>query len=103
MKEFINKPCKMQFLDDSGKSRDVTYADLIKYCLDTPPQGGFSVSEMSKRIKILDILENSESGANLSFGKDQGNTIMQCIDSSKWSRMHRDITEFVDYARECFQ
>ena len=71
------------------------YSDLILACLKNPPQGGYDVTEMRKRIKAMDIIEKG--GETLEFEDADFDCIKRCVNSMRWGSVHREIIEFVDY------
>lgn len=78
-----------------GSIKPLTYTDLLKICLNNPPQGGFSVTEMRQRLKIIDSLETANGKIKL---EDADYVLTStCVKDFKWAQMHKDILEFIDH------
>lgn len=71
------------------------YSDLIMICVKNPPQGGYNVDEMRKRIKVMDVIEKG--GDSLGFEDADYECVKQCVKSMRWASVHKDIIDFVDY------
>lgn len=71
------------------------YSGLITVCVQNPPQGGYDVDEMRKRIKIIDIIEKG--GTALVFEDADFDCLKQCVNSMRWAYMHKEILNFLDY------
>ena len=74
------------------------YSDLIMLCVTNPPQGGYDVAEMRKRLKVMDTIERG--GDNLEFEDADFDCVKQCIKSMRWAFIHKEIIDFVDYISE---
>lgn len=72
----------------------MTYGDLIKACLNTPPQGGFSIEDMRSRLNIFDICDKAN--GSLKFEDTQAELIKTVVKDYKWGIMHLDLVEFTD-------
>lgn len=71
------------------------YSGLIMVCMRNPPQGGYDVEEMRKRIKVMDVLDKGEE--TLEFEDADFECVKQCVKSMRWASIHKEILEFVDY------
>ncbi len=71
------------------------YSDLITICMRNPPQGGYDVEEMRKRIKVMDTLDKG--GKTLEFEDADFECVKQCVKNMRWASIHKEILEFVDY------
>lgn len=71
------------------------YFSLAKICLNQPPQGGFDVAEMAKRLRVMDALV----GDQASLEDADYETLKACVNVARWGVLHRDIKEFADYIK----
>lgn len=69
------------------------YFKLIEICLDSPPQGGFSPSEMVKRFKISEKLK----GEIAEFDSGEIEKIKEVVKATGWAFRSKEIVEFSDY------
>ncbi len=74
-------------------------SDLIKICIQNPPQNGYDVSEMRKRIRVTDVIEKAGNGT-LEFEDADFECLRQCVKNMRWFVVHKEIIEFVDYISE---
>lgn len=76
---------------------EIAYIDLLKIAINSPSQGGYSVSEMAQRIRLLDTVETAEKvGANsVSFEDSDYQALAKLMKEAKWSVLSRTIVEFV--------
>lgn len=71
------------------------YSGLIAVCVRNPPKDGYDVTEMRKRIKILDITDKGDE--TLEFEDADYECVKQCVKGMRWASVHKEIVEFVDY------
>lgn len=71
------------------------YADLIMLCMNHPPQGGYDIAEMRKRIKVMDVV--AESGDSIEFEDADFACVKQCVSDMRWGFAHKDILDFIDH------
>lgn len=70
---------------------------LIKIALDTPPDGGFTTSEMRSRIKILDKMELvSEEETCLELNESEASILKIATKTIKWAILDKFILDFED-------
>ncbi len=74
------------------------YSDLIKVCINRPSKDGCDISEMRKRIKVIDVIEKG--GKSLEFEDADFECLKQCVKNMRWFVVHKEIIEFVDYISE---
>lgn len=72
-----------------------TYSDLIMFCVKNPPQGGFDIADMRKRMKVMDVIEKG--GESLEFEDAEFECVKQCVKNMRWPFLHKEVMEFVDY------
>jgi len=70
------------------------YVDLAKLCIDSPPQGGFTVDEMRKRLKIAERLD--EATARIELEDAEYEKLNELVSQYRWGIMHPDVIGFVD-------
>jgi hypothetical protein len=81
--------------DESGETTFMTYADLIKICLNNPPKNGWTTDEMRKRIKIEDKLEDLKAEDDISLEDAEFDKVVECS-KVPWQFKHKDIIAFED-------
>ncbi len=74
------------------------YSDLIMLCVKNPPQGGYDMTEMRKRIKVLDVIEKG--GETLEFEDADFECVKNCVKNMRWGFAHQEIINFNDYISE---
>lgn len=74
--------------------QSMMYADLAKLCIDSPPQGGFTVDEMRKRLKIAERLDTAN--ARIELEDAEFDKLRELIGQYRWGLMHPDVIAFVD-------
>lgn len=87
-----NKETSLDFEDKNGK-RKMTYFDLIKMCLDNPPQGGFSRDDIKKRNRI----EEKIKGEVAELEHDEFHSLKKICSDMKWRVRSSEIENFFDY------
>lgn len=70
-----------------------SYFKLLEICLDFPPQGGFSPSEMVKRYKLSEKLI----GESVEFDSGEMEKIKEVVKATNWNFRHKAIIDFADY------
>ncbi len=76
---------------------EIATTDLLKIAINSPVQGGYSVSEMLQRIKLLDTVEKAEkeNATEVQFEDADYQTLGALVKSTKWGIISRTIVEFV--------
>lgn len=80
-------------LEIPGDIKD--YFDLIKICMNQPPQGGYNADEMRKRLRVLNVIDKEKESMELEDA-DVACT-QQCVKEMRWNFLHQDILNFVEY------
>lgn len=102
MKTFINKATEITFKEPISKGSEelkvtnMTFADLAKMSLNSPPQGGWTTDEMRTRLKVTDKLEDITPEATVEFEDAEFAKIVECS-KIKWNFMHKDIVAYEDF------
>lgn len=73
-----------------------TTATLIRYCLDFPPQGGFTPSALKERSRIDAKIDGVAVGALIELEDADFATARKCVEEARWSARHADINAFLD-------
>ena len=92
----LSTSIKLNLKDEKGVTTEkiMTYFDMIKSALDTPPkEGGFSRAEMKARNKIEDKLI----GESAEFEHDEFHYLKGICNSIYWFTKHRDLEGFLNY------
>ncbi len=95
MRTIVNKSTEITMADESGEAIFMTYADLIKICLNNPPKNGWTTDEMRKRIKIEDKLEDLKAEGDISLEDAEFDKVVECS-KVPWQFKHKDIIAFED-------
>ncbi len=80
------------------KGQPTCYVSLIRDALNMPPQGGFSVTEMRKRMEI-DIKITSDKMKELKVEDAEYLVIQECVKNMRWGVMSKEICDFCDYLK----
>lgn len=76
------------------QEQEVKTSDLLKNCLNAPPQGGLTPEDMRKRIKVLDVLEASTD--TLELEDADAETLKACVGEMRWTLINKDILHLCD-------
>ncbi|OGC68305.1 hypothetical protein A2415_04450 [candidate division WWE3 bacterium RIFOXYC1_FULL_39_7] len=75
----------------------ISYADFARTALNNTPQSGFSIDEMRKRMRILDILDKEKLGfEEMDLNNEDIKILKSSVSSMKWGVIHKDIIAFCD-------
>ena len=78
-----------------GAPRTLTQEQMIRACLDHPPQQGMVASVQRQRFIILDQLEKMKCKVLLLEAKDL-EQLQLCVQNMPWNTLDRDILGFSD-------
>lgn len=107
MRKFQNK--SILSLAKASQAEAPTYIDIMKQCLNEAPEGGFTLADVRRRMKILDSIDAQLSSLEEGIGKSDvvfefedadAEVMVQCVRSAKWGKLHREVIEFVDHVEE---
>ena len=74
------------------KGLQTDYKSVITMIINSPPREGLSISDMRKRIKILDLLEKSDEILEI---EDEYYKLLQgLVKNFKWMQIDKNIIEF---------
>lgn len=98
MRKFENKLTELvKTVDGQGNAEEkMTYVDMINYCLNIPPQGGWTPTVMKERLDVETVLEDYTEGDEVMIEDSHYEIIKKCVTESKWMGKHKDIVLFVD-------
>lgn len=85
-------------VDNQQIKTEIKYSDLIKSAVNTPVEGGYTVSEIAQRIRILDIIESAEKikADKVEFEDSDFSVLSNLVKNTKWSVISRTIVNFVN-------
>ena len=93
MKTIENRKTSIRVSEAEDKG--ASYFDLIMVCLNRTPQGGFTLEEMRRRLRVTDKLDPKKKSADLEdadFDK-----LKECVRGMIWGAMSKELVEFGDY------
>lgn len=90
MKTIKNKVTEI----DKGEGVKMKYSELAESCVNHPPQGGYSVTEMKDRLNLLGKLDHDKEVIKLEDA--EADKLVECVKAMPWGRMHKDIVAFSD-------
>ena len=91
MKELENKTTSMIDIVD-GKEVKLKYSDLIAFASSQIPQGGYSMDDIEKRLRIRKACKNGKKKLQIEEGDVP--YFKKMIQDSKWTAIHEDIIAF---------
>lgn len=91
MKVIINSQTQIQ--DEEGKQ--LSFSDLLKIVVNTPPEKGLNISAMRDRLKLFDILDKAS--VEISLEDSDFNLAKKLFDEYGWARPHKDIIALADH------
>lgn len=97
MKTFINKKTDIAMSPEDATK--LGYANLAIIGLNTPPQGGWTPTEMRERIKTIAKLDDKDLDAKIKLEDAEFELVVACS-NIKWQFMHKDVVAFCDYLDE---
>lgn len=69
-----------------------SYADLIETIINQKVQGGYSISDITMRLKIDDKIKNANGVIELEDA--EFTYLKKLVNESKWNGLHEDILKF---------
>lgn len=81
-------------------TKPVTYYDLIKETLETPPPGGFSLEVMHPRLRILTVLEKAKGKNTVSFEEGDFELIRKLYKDMKFIVVSQGYEDFATHLDE---
>jgi hypothetical protein len=77
---------------------EIKTIELLKVALNSPVQGGYTVSDMAQRIKILDNIEKADKANSTEFQLEDTDyqALATLVRDTKWSVISRTIVNFVN-------
>lgn len=77
---------------------DADYEYLVKLCVDRQPEGGLSIDDIDKRMRIKNALK--EAKGTLVLEDEDAKNLKGYVESFRWWTAHEDIQKFVKDIRE---
>lgn len=75
---------------------EIKYSELLRVAINNPAQGGYTVSDMAQRIKLLDVVSKAEGSEEVSFEDTDFITLKNLVKETKWSIISKTIVDFVN-------
>lgn len=91
MKTVENKTTEIKVSEEES----LTYADLLKICIDKPLREGITLDEMRRDLKILGVIKDAKDV--LEFEDDDFKVVKEAVATSKWAVRHADLLDFASY------
>ena len=85
MKTFENKTVEIK------GAAPTSYAELLKVCLDVPPQGGFTTTEMKARLRVSSALDKAN--GHIELEDADYNKLVELIKDMKWGVVSQDLVD----------
>lgn len=84
-------------VNNSQQEAEIKTIDLLKVAINAPSQGGYSVSEMSQRLKLLDVVDQAEKSNEdkVSFEDSDFEVLKKLVKDTKWAIISRTVVDFV--------
>lgn len=80
-----------------GKNPNLNTKNLIISALENPTEGGFSVTEMRNRLKVMDKIDAlNEESTVLELEDAEFDTLKGAVKQVKWAILDKFIVEFED-------
>lgn len=75
---------------------DISTTELLRTIINNPVQGGFSVSEMMNRLKLLEIVEDGEKNnkPEIQFEDSDFTLLGKLAQETKWNILSKTIIAF---------
>jgi len=96
MKKIKNKQIVIN--DGKEKSESSLVAEMALSCTKQPTEKGFDVSEMRKRMRVVDVLEKAIEKKEKTINLEDADydELKKCVDSMRWAIVDKGILEFCD-------
>jgi len=79
----------------NGEDKFLDYTTLISLCINQQSEKWYTIDEMKKRIRILDILEKSDKKIELEDADFE--KVKELVNTMPWAVIKKDIVTFVEY------
>jgi hypothetical protein len=68
-----------------------TYSELLQVCLDVPPQGGFTTTEMKARLKVSTALDKAN--GHIELEDADYNKLVELVKDMKWGVVAQELVD----------
>ena len=75
---------------------EIKYSELLRVAINNPVQGGYTVSDMAQRIKLLDVVSKAADSNEVHFEDADYNVLKTLVKDTKWSIISKTIVDFVN-------
>ena len=83
-----------------GIDKKATYFDLIKLAVQATPPRGFSIEDMTMRLKILEkakkAIEDIDDAKGLYLEDAEADSLNSYVNSCPWAVIHQDVVSFAE-------
>lgn len=94
----LKKENEKLIINNTQIETEIRTTDLIKVALNSPVQGGYSISDISFRIKLLDMtnLAEKEEATEIKLEDTDYQEFTKIVKETKWSVVSKIILDFVN-------
>lgn len=89
MKTFLNKNTSI-----SDGKKELTYKDLVLFCLNNVPERGLDREAMKKRDRIETAFETK--AGNIKLEDADAHNLKEIVKEVRWNFRHKELSEFLD-------
>lgn len=84
-------------VNGTTKEIDIKTLELLKICINTPPEGGYNISDLMLRLKMLDLVDKADKkkAKTIEFEDADFSKLSEVVKSTKWNILSKKILEFV--------
>lgn len=93
----LKKESEIVVIDNAQVNAKIRTTDLIKVGLNSPVQGGYTISEIAFRIRLLDIVDKAdkEDLSEIEIEDADYQALAKIIKDTKWGVVSKTILDFV--------
>lgn len=89
------KKKQIKQVEKEQQNDKLDYKDLIEYCLDVVPQGGFKPEDIRKRNRIQLALDKMKEN-KIKFEDSDFNNLKKIVNESRWIIRDKDLAKFLE-------
>lgn len=86
-------------VDINGVNTEINLktTELLKICINSPSEGGYNISDLMIRLKLLDLVDKADKkkAKTIEFEDADFNKLSEIVMSTKWNILSKKILEFV--------
>lgn len=94
----LKKVSEKLIVNNAQVETEIKTIDLLKVAINAPAQGGYSVSEMSQRLRLFDAVDQAEKNndGKVAFEDSDFEALKKLVKDTKWSVVSRSVVDFVN-------